>query len=291
MFKLDFFNADKRAAYLQLMRTDKPVGTYLLLWPTLWSLWIAAEGKPALSILFIFIAGVFVMRSAGCVINDFADRKVDGHVERTKNRPLAAGTVTSNEALSLFCLLIACALVLVLFLNWQTILLSLVALLLASLYPFMKRFTYLPQFVLGAAFSWSIPMAYVAVTGHFDKVVWLLYFANLTWTVAYDTIYAMVDREDDLEIGVKSTAILFGQYDRLIIFLLQIASLILWYFAGIFSNFKDYFFLSLILAGALFCYQQYQIRLRERSACFKSFLQSHYAGLIVLIGIFAEYYI
>ena len=209
-------------AYARLMRLDKPIGFYLLLWPTLWALLIASQGMPALDIAAIFIAGVVVMRCAGCVINDYADRKVDGNVKRTATRPLATGEVTAKQALQLFALLIGIAFVLVLFLNWQTIALSVVALLLAASYPFMKRYTHLPQVVLGAAFGWAIPMAFMAVLETVPAYGWWLFIANLTWTVAYDTMYAMVDRDDDLNIGVKSSAILFGQYDVMIVMALQL---------------------------------------------------------------------
>ena len=208
-------------AYARLMRLDKPVGIYLLLWPTLWALLMAAQGLPPLGITLIFVAGVVVMRSAGCVINDYADRKVDGSVKRTAQRPLATGEVSAKQALQLFAALIALAFVLVLFLNWQTIALSVVALLLAASYPFMKRYTNLPQVVLGAAFGWAIPMAFMAVIETVPAYGWWLFIANLLWTVAYDTMYAMVDRDDDVKIGVKSTAILFGDLDRLMIGILQ----------------------------------------------------------------------
>ena len=212
-------------AYVRLMRLDKPVGIYLLLWPTLWALLIASQGLPAWDITLIFVAGVVVMRSAGCVINDYADRKVDGSVKRTAQRPLATGEVTAKQALQLFGALVAIAFILVLFLNWQTIALSVAALVLASSYPFMKRYTHLPQVVLGAAFGWAIPMAFMAVLETIPDYGWWLFVANLTWTVAYDTMYAMVDRDDDLQIGVKSTAILFGKNDVRIVMGLQVVTL------------------------------------------------------------------
>jgi 4-hydroxybenzoate polyprenyltransferase len=203
----------KLNAYWRLMRADKPIGIYLLLWPCVWALWIASAGIPDIHILVVFILGVVVMRSAGCVINDYADRKVDGLVERSSNRPLVTGDVTEKEALGLFFLLLLFALMLVLTLTWQTVLMSVGGLILATIYPFMKRYTHLPQVVLGAAFGWSIPMVFVATGQPLDWVVWVLYFANLAWTVAFDTQYAMVDKNDDIKIGVKSTAILFGQYE------------------------------------------------------------------------------
>lgn len=216
---------ERLAIYTQLTRFNKPIGSYLLLWPTLWALWIAADGVPPLSLLIIFIAGVFITRSAGCVINDYADRHIDGHVKRTAERPLALGLISSKEALMLFAGLMLLAFVLVLFTNRMTIWMSFGALALASLYPFMKRHTHLPQVVLGAAFGWAIPMAFTAVDETLPLVAWLIFLAKLLWTVAYDTMYAMVDRDDDIKIGVKSTAILFGKQDKRIIGLLQIATL------------------------------------------------------------------
>lgn len=213
-------------AYWQLARLDKPIGSLLLLWPTLWSLWLAAGGWPGWQLLVVFVAGVWLMRSAGCVINDYADRHVDGHVKRTAARPLPAGRLGGRQALAFFGVLVLAAFALVLTLNRYTILLSLVGLLLAVVYPFMKRITHLPQLVLGLAFSWAIPMAWAAVQGQLGPVTWLLFLANALWTVAYDTYYAMVDRDDDLRIGVKSTAILFGRHDRHIIVALQAAMLL-----------------------------------------------------------------
>ena len=207
----------KAKPFVELMRLDKPVGIYLLLWPTLWALWVAAKGMPDFSVLLIFTLGVIFMRSAGCVINDYADRKVDGHVTRTVNRPLITGAVTSKQALILFFSLLAISFILVLFTNTLTIQLSFAGAALAAIYPFMKRHTHLPQVFLGAAFSWAIPMAFAAQAGELPKYVWLIYMANLSWTVAYDTQYAMVDRDDDVVVGLKSTAILFGRFDKIII--------------------------------------------------------------------------
>jgi 4-hydroxybenzoate polyprenyltransferase len=271
------------------MRADKPIGIYLLLWPTIWALWIAAQGPPPWSIVLVFVAGVIVMRSAGCVINDYADRKVDGSVARTATRPLATGEISEKEALGLFFLLILFAFVLVLTLNWQTIVLSFGALVLATIYPFMKRYTHLPQVVLGAAFSWSIPMAFMAVTGQIGWQAWLLFLANVCWTTAYDTQYAMVDREDDLKIGVKSTAILFGQYDRLIIAILQFLSLVLILFVSINQQLGWPMYLALGISAGLFVYQQWLIRARVREACFKAFLHNHYVGLVVALGIIGQF--
>jgi len=276
---------NKWQAYSRLMRIDKPIGTLLLLWPTLWALWLADMAIPPLSVLLVFVAGVFVMRAAGCVINDFADRKVDGHVERTKHRPLASGAVTSREAKLLFAVLALVAFALVLTMNLMTILLSVVGLALAWVYPFMKRYTHLPQVVLGAAFGWSIPMAWAAVSESLPLVCWLVFFANICWTVAYDTLYAMVDRDDDLKIGVKSTAILFGRFDKLIIGLLQLATLLLMAWVGMLLQLNAAFYWTLMLAAALFVYQQKLIARRERPACFKAFLNNNYVGLVLFLGV------
>lgn len=272
-----------------LIRADKPIGTYLLLWPTLWGVLIASEGTPSLHVALVFCLGVFLMRSAGCVINDYADRNIDGKVKRTNARPLVSGQVTEKQALSLFMFLVLLAFVLVLTLNWQTVALSFVALFLAALYPFMKRFTYLPQFVLGAAFSFGIPMAFMAVQESIPWYAWLVYIANLFWTVAYDTEYAMVDRDDDLKIGVKSTAILFGDYDRLIIGLFQVLTL------GMLSalvfvlqwHWPTYVALAVIVG--LFVYQQKLIWARERDACFKAFLHNNNVGWVFSLALIIEY--
>jgi 4-hydroxybenzoate polyprenyltransferase len=272
-----------------ITRMDKPIGTYLLLWPTYWALWIASDGWPNLHLLIVFSLGVFIMRSAGCVINDYADRKIDGKVERTKNRPLVNGMMTSNEAINLFGILIGMALGLVLTLSWPTIYLSVVALFLAALYPFMKRYTQLPQVFLGAAFSWGMIMAFAEAQGEIPVVAWLLFLANLCWTVAYDTMYAMVDREDDLKIGVKSTAILFADNDKRIIGFLQLLTLGLLWTVGDILAFGWPYQLTLVVAGALFSYQQLLISNRERDTCFKAFLHNHWVGLIIFVGILFEY--
>ena len=277
------------SAYWRLMRMDKPIGIYLLLWPCIWALWIAAQGVPPLPILLIFIAGVVVMRAAGCVINDYADRKVDGAVKRTAQRPLATGELTSRQALSCFACLIMLAFFLVLWLNWQTILLSFGALALTAIYPFMKRYTHLPQVVLGAAFGWSIPMAFMAINQHLSWHAWCLYAANLCWTVAYDTQYAMVDRDDDVKIGVKSTAILFGRFDKLIICLLQCATVALLLLVSISLKFGWPVYLSLLIGAGMFAYHQYLIKDRQREACFKAFLHNHYFGLVITLGIVTQY--
>ena len=272
-----------------ITRMDKPIGTYLLLWPTYWALWIASDGWPNLHILLVFSLGVFIMRSAGCVINDYADRKIDGQVERTKNRPLVNGMISSQEAITLFGVLIGMALGLVLTLSWPTILLSVVALLLAALYPFMKRYTQLPQLFLGAAFSWGMIMAFSEAQGEIPTVAWLLFAANLAWTVAYDTMYAMVDREDDLKIGVKSTAILFAENDKRIIAFLQLVTLGLLWTIGDILAFGWPYQLSLVISAGLFSYQQLLIANRERDKCFHAFLHNHWVGLIIFVGILIEY--
>jgi 4-hydroxybenzoate polyprenyltransferase len=279
----------KAKPYWQLMRADKPIGTLLLLWPALWALWLAAEGLPDFSILLVFVLGVFFMRSAGCVINDFADRKVDAHVKRTAQRPLATGVVSEREALTLFFGLVALSFLLVLSQNTFTILLSFAALVLAAIYPFMKRYTHLPQLFLGLAFSWCIPMAYAAQTNTVPAEAWLLLAANVCWTVAYDTKYAMVDRDDDLKVGIKSTAILFGRFDKLIVALLQAASLLCLALLGHVKQLGITFDLGLLAAAVLFVYQQKLIRYRERDACFQAFLNNNYVGLAVFIGIASHY--
>lgn len=283
------FTRTQLQGFWQLMRADKPIGIYLLLWPTLWALMLAAQGWPGWHLLLVFTLGVAIMRSAGCVINDYADRHVDGQVKRTAQRPLVSGAVTERQALGLFFVLISLAFALVLTLNWQTIVLSFVGLALASIYPFMKRVTYFPQFVLGAAFSWGIPMAYMATSEQVPMTAWIIYAANLVWTVAYDTQYAMVDRDDDLQIGVKSTAILFGRYDKLIIGGLQILTLLL--IAAVFaiSHLSWPAYLGLSVAAGLFIYQQILIAHRAREACFQAFLNNHYAGLAITLGLIFHY--
>lgn len=280
---------ERCAIYIELTRFNRPIGSYLLLWPTLWALWIASDGIPDLKLLAIFILGVFLTRSAGCVINDFADRKIDAHVKRTSQRPLATGRINSKEALTLFAVLMILAFVLVLFTNTMTIIMSLGGLFLASLYPFMKRHTHLPQVVLGAAFGWAIPMAFTAVNESVPTIAWLIYIAKILWTVAYDTMYAMVDRDDDIKIGVKSTAILFGDLDKVIIGILQFITLLILFLVGRELHMSSPYFIGLTFAAALFCYQQVLIKDRDRDRCFKAFLNNHYAGLAVFAGIFAHY--
>ena len=274
--------------YWQLMRMHKPIGALLLLWPTLWSLWLAADGFPRWDVLVIFVLGVFVMRSAGCVINDFADRKVDGHVKRTRERPLVNGQVSSREAIALFIGLCLLAFGLVLLTNTLTIQLSVGGVLLAFCYPFMKRFTHLPQVVLGAAFAWAIPMAFAAQSGSLGAEVWLLYTAVVLWTVVYDTFYAMVDRDDDLRIGVKSTAILFGEHDRLMTGVLQALTLYALLMVGSRFELGAYYYVSLGVAALLFAYQQYLIRFRQRDACFKAFMNNNWVGFAIFIGVVAD---
>jgi 4-hydroxybenzoate polyprenyltransferase len=275
--------------YLKLMRVDRPIGTLLLLWPTWWALWLAAGGFPRWDLLLIFSAGVFLMRSAGCVINDYADRDFDGSVARTAQRPLATGAVEKREALLLFAGLCSAAFVLVLFTNRTTILLSLVAVALAATYPFMKRYTHLPQVVLGAAFGWGIPMAFAAQTGSVPNGAWLVFIANLLWTVVYDTFYAMVDRDDDLKIGIKSTAILFGDDDRLITGFLQGCVLLTLALIGSRFELGYWYFVTLPIVAGLFCFQQWLIRQRQRDACFRAFLHNNWVGMAVFGGIALHY--
>lgn len=275
--------------FLRLMRADKPIGTLLLLWPTLWALWIAAGGWPQWHLLFIFVFGVFLMRSAGCVINDYADRNFDSHVQRTAQRPLAMGSVSKREALWLCAILCALAFVLVLFTNKLTIMLSFGAVALAGSYPFMKRYTHMPQVVLGAAFSWGIPMAFAAQSETLPKGCWILFIANVLWTVVYDTFYAMVDRDDDRKIGIKSTAILFGDDDRLITGALQVCVVFALILAGVQFKLGYWYFVSLLGVSALFIYHQLLIRHRQREACFRAFLHNHWVGAVIFAGIFMHY--
>ena len=276
---------EKWELYVRLMRLDRPIGILLLLWPTLWGLWIAADGFPPVLVLFVFLAGVVVMRSAGCIINDYADRKVDIHVRRTAQRPLTTGEVSEREALSLFLLLLVVAFLLVLVMDKLTVLLSLGAVVLAILYPFMKRYTHLPQLFLGAAFGWAIPMGFAAITGSVPEAAWLLFLATLSWAVVYDTMYAMVDREDDLKVGIRSTAILFGQWDRHIIGLFQLFMLGLLVMVGQLYQLGVPYYLGLLVAAGLGLYHQKLIFRREREACFKAFIHNHWLGMAVFLGI------
>ncbi len=279
----------KWAVYSQLMRIDKPIGILLLMWPTLAALWVAAEGIPTISVLVIFVLGVIIMRSAGCVINDYADRKIDGQISRTENRPLATGKATANEALLLFAGLGVVALILVLFLNTLTILMSVVGLFLAASYPFMKRYTYLPQIYLGMAFGWAIPMAFAAQIGHVPVVAWLLFLANVVWSTIYDTYYAMADREDDLKAGVKSTAILFGDDDLIIIGALQVVFILIMLLIGTQLTMGLSYYVGLVFASALFVYQQKTALTRQPAQCLHAFLNNNWVGAVIFIGIAVHY--
>ncbi|WP_255360084.1 4-hydroxybenzoate octaprenyltransferase [Thiomicrospira sp. ALE5] len=276
--------------YIQLMRLDKPVGIYLVLWPALWALWLAAEGIPPGLVLLVFILGAIVMRSAGCVINDYADRHWDGAVARTAQRPLARCVITPRAALILFAGLCLVGFGLVLLLNTLTILLSVGALVLATLYPFTKRFTHWPQMFLGAAFAWAVPMGYAAILGTVPYQAWLVFAITLVWTLIYDTFYAITDREDDLKVGIKSTAILFGRYDLLVIGLLQSVMLLLLVWLGIWIQLGWAFWLSLLFVAGLFAWQLWQSRQRDSQACFKAFKQNHWVGLAILVGLIIDYY-
>lgn len=277
--------------YSQLIRLERPIGIYLLLWPTLWALAIAGEGGPDLWVLFVFVTGVVLMRSAGCAINDYADRHIDLHVARTKDRPLTTGKISSKEALMVFAVLSVLAFMLVLTLNTFTIYLSIGGIILAASYPFMKRYHYLPQVHLGAAFGWAVPMAYAAQTGSVTKIAWLLYIATLLWTVAYDTMYAMVDREDDLKIGAKSTAILFGEADRVIIGFLQLLFIVTLWLVGQELEFSSIYFIALVFALLLLGYQQVMIFHRLPDFCFQAFLHNQWVGAVVFFGIMGHYYL
>ncbi len=277
------------AEYARLMRLDRPIGAYLLLWPTLWALWIAASGRPDPRIFTIFVAGVWLMRSAGCVINDYADRGFDPHVERTRDRPLAAGRVSTLEALVLFAILSLTALTLALRLNRLALLLAVAGAFLAVTYPVITRFLSVPQLYLGLSFGWGIPMAFAAETGHVPRLAWLLFLANLLWVTVYDTIYAMVDREDDLKIGVRSTAILFGDSDRHIIAVLQAMALLALALVGRGAGLGGWYWAGLGAAALFFAHQLWSIRRREPRACFQAFLNNHYVGLSVFIGILLNY--
>ena len=280
---------EQLADYARLMRIDRPIGSYLLLWPTLWALWIAAEGFPQPKLLIIFTLCVFLMRAAGCIVNDLVDRNIDPHVVRTAERPLAQGRVSILEAVSLALGLFLISLILVLQTNMLTVLLAVVALILAVIYPLMKRYTYLPQVILGAAFSMSIPMAFAAQTGSVPSIAWLVFSANLIWTVAYDTFYAMVDREHDLKIEVKSSAILFGNYDILAIGLLQALTLIALILVGLNQHLGNWYGGSLLVATGLFGYQLWIARNKETGPCFAAFLNNQWVGLAIFLGIMLDY--
>ncbi len=275
--------------YALLIRLHRPIGILLLLWPTLWSLWIAAEGVPPWGMVVVFTLGVAIMRSAGCAINDYADRGFDGHVARTEDRPIASGLIQPREAIGVFLVLSLMAASLLIFLNWPTRYLSLVALALTALYPFMKRYTYLPQVVLGAAFGWAVPMVFMALTESLPLITWVIFLSTLIWALIYDTQYAMVDREDDLKIGVKSTAILFGRHDNLIVGLLQGVMIGLLVLIGLMSDRGLIYFLGIAAAAMLFLYQQWLTRDRDPKACFQAFLNNNRFGLVVFAGLVLDY--
>ncbi len=276
-------------AYFRLVRLDRPIGIFLLMWPALWALWLAGDGQPPWQVVLVFVLGVVLMRSAGCAINDFADRNLDGHVERTRHRPLATGEISPREAVLVFVALSLTAFALVLTLNWQTVALSVVAVVLTAVYPFMKRFTHMPQLILGAAFGWAVPMAYSAIGGGVPAEAWWLFAATLVWALIYDTQYAMVDRDDDLKVGIKSTAILFGRYDRTIIALLQLSMLLLLIGIGVYTGRGAYYQGGLAAAALLALYQQYLIRGRERGPSFEAFLNNNYFGMAVFVGLVLDF--
>lgn len=278
-------NTTRVKYFIRLARFDKPIGIYLLFWPTMWALWLAANGIPSIHNLVVFTFGVIFIRGAGCVINDYADRNFDGYVKRTVDRPIASGNITEKEALVYFIALVIPAFFLVLTTNKMTIALSFIAIVLASVYPFAKRYTHLPQVVLGIAFSIAIPMAFAAEKGSLPIEVWLLLFANLAWTIAYDTQYAMVDREDDIKIGIKSTAILFGYRDNLVIALCQILMLIILIIVGLIRTLSWPYYCSLIGAAILFILQQLMTKNRARESCFQAFTNNHWIGMIIFAGI------
>ena len=276
-------------AYERLMRLDKPIGILLLLWPTLWALWIAGEGRPDWLVVWIFFMGTVLMRSAGCVMNDVADRNFDGHVERTRQRPLVSGEVSVKEACLLAAGLILGAFALVLFLNTLTIALSFAALLLAMTYPLTKRFLVTPQAYLGIAFGFGIPMAFAALTDALPPVAWLMLLANIFWALAYDTEYAMVDRDDDLKIGIRSSAIFFGRHDVAAIMVCYAAMLLLLVLVGWLQQLHWPYYLGLVLAAALALYHYRLIRKRERASCFKAFLHNNWLGAAIFVGLLANY--
>jgi 4-hydroxybenzoate polyprenyltransferase len=279
----------KLPAFAELTRANKPIGIYLLLWPTISALWIAEEGFPRFSLLFIFVIGTALMRSAGCCVNDFADYKIDGKVTRTQRRPLAVGSLTRKDAFLCFAVLSLISFALVLMTNERTITLSFAAVALVAVYPFMKRFTHLPQLVLGIAFSWGILMAFSAATGDVPQSAYLLFVASCLWTVAYDTQYAMVDREFDVEIGVKSTAILFGDADKVIIGSLQVMFILAMILAGRQFELGTFYYLSLVIASGLLAYQQYLIKDRLPGPCFESFLNNNWVGAVIFIGVLLSF--
>ncbi|MBC8027732.1 MAG: 4-hydroxybenzoate octaprenyltransferase [Steroidobacteraceae bacterium] len=274
---------------VELARLHRPIGIWLLLWPVLWAVWIASAAHPSPKVLVIFVLGTVAMRSAGCVINDLADRNFDPFVKRTRDRPIASRRIAPWEAIVWFLVLIGCALALVLQLDPATIKMSLFGAVLAVTYPFFKRFFPLPQFYLGVAFSWGVPMVFMAQMGQAPRVAWILFFAGIIWAAIYDTIYAMVDREDDLKIGVKSSAIVFGDMDRVIIGMLQALMLFTLYLVGTNMEFGYWYNVGLVGAAVFFAWQQWKIRERKPASCFAAFLNNHYVGLSVFVGILLEY--
>ena len=275
--------------YMRLMRLNRPIGIWLLLWPTLWALWVAGNGHPDPKVLVVFVLGVTVMRSAGCIINDFADRNVDPHVRRTRERPLAARRVTPAEALLLFVGLLGVALWLATFLNPFTLRLACVGAALTVSYPLMKRFFALPQLYLALAFSWGVPMAFAALLGTLPRVAWVMFVTTIIWVTIYDTLYAMVDREDDLKVGVNSSAIVFADMDRLIVGALQLTMLVALALMGRTLLFGNAYLAALGVAAVFFIYQQWLIRARDPDACLRAFLNNHYVGMSIFIGILLEY--
>jgi 4-hydroxybenzoate polyprenyltransferase len=275
--------------YGKLMRVDKPIGIWLLLWPTLWALWLAGEGTPNQGLFVIFVVGVFIMRSAGCVLNDFVDRKIDPYVERTRTRPLATGAVAPLEALTLFTALGLVAVGLASMLNAQAQLLAIIAAGLTVAYPFIKRYVSIPQFILGAAFGWAAPMAFAAQTGRTPELAWLVFGTALIWAVIYDTFYAMVDREDDLKIGVKSTAVLFGEVDLFVIAGLQLLMLLALTLIGYRAELGFWYYLSVGIAAAMMAWHLWLARDRQPTSCFKAFLMNHLIGMVIFIGIVLHY--
>ena len=275
--------------YSKLMRIDKPIGIWLLLWPTLWALWLAGEGTPDQGLFVVFVIGVFIMRSAGCVLNDFADRKIDPYVERTRTRPLATGAVAPLEALTLFAALGLIAIGLASMLNKQAQVLAVVGAVLTIVYPFIKRYISIPQFVLGAAFGWAVPMAFAAQTGETPELAWLVFGIALVWDVIYDTFYAMVDREDDRKIGVKSTAVLFGEVDLFVIAGLQLVMLLGLVFVGFRAELGFWYYLSVAVAAVMMAWHLWLARDRQPAGCFEAFLRNHHIGMVIFIGIVLHY--
>lgn len=275
--------------YLLLTRFHRPVGIYLLLWPTLWALWIAGSGQPRTAVLLIFIIGTVVTRAAGCIINDIADRRFDAHVTRTRDRPLPSGRVSLAEAILLFFILSLIAITLVLSLNWLTIGLAVIAAGLIFIYPLMKRFIQLPQMVLGLAFAWGVPMAFAAQTGRLPPISILVFLIAYLWILVYDTFYAMADRADDILIGIKSSAILFGERERLITALLQFTMLILLLWLGVLLSLKIWYYFSILIVAVLALYQQYLIKDRQPEKCLQAFLNNQWLGLVIFAGLFLSY--